>query len=140
MYIKKLEAWNLTNWENFFIVNKINKAYQWVVKEVLTSETKKELEEGFYLLKEVLIINWVWPWYLPWLARKILTKLFKNVKSEYHDIMSSIGWTEEDRKKADLWLLYYSLKWNETNFFAVITIYFCFIIVHYLGGNSFNYN
>lgn len=139
MYIKQLHQWNTLNWKIFYKSLKIRLSAKdkSLIKEILTHPNKDYIENNFNILEKYWIINWIWPWYFPRHARRILTYLFKYVRYEWHDIMSSIWWTEKDRKRADLWLFYYSFKWNEWNILYWIIIWLLFNIVRIWWKSSF---
>jgi len=109
MYIKKME--NITYndfidicWKNWiYNSDYINQAYN------ILKQNKTFIEANFDTLKSIWIINWIGPAYLSKKIIRFITKIFDWVKYEWHDIFYFLWWTENDRIKADIWLLKYSL-------------------------------
>jgi len=164
MYIKKLENYTNKNW--YELKHELNLSHQdyIMLKQVLTSKTKKEIEKHFLFLEKVWIINWIWPWFFWKKIIKIISFLFKWVRFEWHDIRYFTGWNIKDKLKSDYWLLKYSFlsirdKYKQINkldlaFYSkaliiwaynlslIITIpiiVFCFIMVVLFWFTSFNY-
>lgn len=139
MYIKQLIKWSDDDWELFYHSLKIEllQIDKMTIRFILSNKSKLYIENHFHILSRYWIINWIWPWYFPNYARKMLTYLFKYVRYEWHDIMSSIWGTEKDRKKADLWLFYYSIKWNEWNVLYWFIIWVLYNVIRLLWKSSF---
>lgn len=140
MYIKRIQNWDDTTWERYFeqywIVAIWKKEY---LREILSRETKEDIELDFNFLGYVWIINWIWPWFFPNWLRKLLAKLFPFVRFEWHDIEYWIFWDEEDRQNADFGVWKYSMKWNEWNCFKTIVACLAYKIVRRFWKSSFSY-
>lgn len=139
MYIKRLETWTSLEWESYFKqYNIIDDNIKLKIKQILCWN-KEYIEDNFEFLQEVWIINWIWPWYIGSFFRNLLTKSFKYVRYEWHDIEYWIFGTEKDRKRSDDWLLKYSLQEENLNIPQIMFIYFCYYSVRIWGKWSFSY-
>lgn len=109
MYITKLENWDRSDWKAFYRVFPwLDEDDKFQVKQILTLPMKISIENSFEFLKNLWVINGIWPWYLWACFRAIISKIFKWVRYEWHDIMYAIGGDSNDRYMADKWLLKYS--------------------------------
>lgn len=117
MYLaKRIGYWKEKEWEDFFsqfpavmYFNEITNEKE-IVKKILTSKTKQEIEANFEKLKKIGIINGIGPSWFPHPVRSIITWLFPYFRYEWHDLDGAIGGTEEDRKRGDQKMLEYSQK------------------------------
>lgn len=110
MYLDKLYTWTWKDWEDFFSqFPGLTKRQRVQVKQILILNTKKWIESRFDYLEKIGILNWIWPWYMMKIFRKLVSYMFRWVKYEWHDIMYAIWWKERDRLDADYWLLKYSV-------------------------------
>ena len=111
MYYNQLEKWTSLEWgELLKDVPSLNEEQKERLKFILKSEAKAELMLHFPELKTMGVWNWICPNWAWKFFRGIISLLFKWVRYEFHDIGYLIWGTKEDRKKADLGLVYYSIK------------------------------
>lgn len=110
MYIKRIESWWEKNWSAYFDYTWMNytKQERKEIVGILTQDKKEDVERGFPRLRELGIINWIWPSFFIRSIRNLLSWFFRWVKEEWHDIMYWIGWTEAERLDTDFWLFKYS--------------------------------
>lgn len=109
MYLKILESWDGEDWSKFFLaLPELSKEQRVEVMEILSKEKKEDIELYFPRLKQLWIINWIWPYWFTNSFRNYITWLFSFFRYEWHDLFSAIGWTEEDRKETDKGMLKYT--------------------------------
>jgi hypothetical protein len=161
-----LENYTSIEWEEIFKQLPLVKSEEdkEIIKNILCKDKQWILREK-ETLKRYWVDNWVWPWYIAWFFRAIISLFFASVENTLHDIAYLIGWTLKDRLKADWGLLKYSYIWlcNNINtllemnygivakvlivaFSLLISILemwvvlFCFLMVLIFWGlGSFNY-
>lgn len=87
MYIKALNFWNEKDWEKYFSqFEPLTNQKKLLVKKILCSETKEEIEENFSILKRYGIINGIGPGFFISFFRWFLNLCFEGVRYEWHDI------------------------------------------------------
>ena len=111
MYIKQLEKWNDSDWNMFFFSLPfwMREYREDEIRIILTSNSKQEIEAQFPRLKNILLINGVWPSWFTQKMRDMITWFFPYIRFEWHDIMFSIWWTYKDFCNANWGLLKYSI-------------------------------
>lgn len=115
MYINRLQDWTKKDWREFTLWLELWESESLKMIQTLTLPKKEWIEANFDTLKALGVINWIWPSYLRSSTIYLISKFFKGVRYEWHDIEYGIGWSEEDRKKADKGLLKYSKKTIKDN-------------------------
>ncbi len=150
MYIKQLEKWNNADWYKFF-----NYLPFWIreyredeIKIILTYNSKEDIEAQFSRLKQILLLNGVWPSWFTQKMRDIITWFFPYIRWEWHDIMFAIGGTYKDFCNANWWLLKYSFyslfKWWINDIImsplSITIIILFYLLVMTFGIFSFRWN
>lgn len=129
MYIKALNFWNEKDWEKYFSqFEPLTNQKKLLVKKILCSETKEEIEENFSILKRYGIINGIGPGFFISFFRWFLNLCFEGVRYEWHDIRFWIGWTLDDFHEANYGLFKYSLLTIAENYIVFAKIQSPFFI------------
>jgi len=127
--------------------------------------TKQNIESEFKFLKDIGIINGIWAAWMSKFSRSVITAMCPEVRYEFHDLEYLIGWTVEDRNRADIGLFKYSMisiawnlekivwiKMNPVFLFGLLLITLIvslvqmlfisifWLILVFTGGKAFNYN
>lgn len=110
MYLQEyIGTWTSLEWNKFFTYWKhLTDEDKQKIKVILKWD-KQAIEESFHILKDMWLLNGIWPSWFPPIIRIVLTWLFPYFRWEWHDLMYSIWGTAKDRHKSDLWALKYTL-------------------------------
>ena len=109
MYIKRLEGWWQTDWEECLEYNNVDLLYLDSIKVILTSETKQEIIDNIIWLQKFWIINRIWASWMWKYVVGMITSIFKGVRFELHDINYFLWGTSRDKLDCDYGLFKYSI-------------------------------